>query len=389
LILQALVLFLRSFNRIGAMIRHLRTDDYGEGNGFFLAFGMVYLAAAVCVALIFMPPPRAPVPAGTFTEQTLRDESRGLDLPIRVYGAEGGAGPRPLLIVVPSVIGTADSLDSVCREFRKKGFFVVTGFHADAATPFSALFAFMAGTRLKAANQAGRALENTRLQDARFLVSAVVDRTARGDPVFAGADPERIVLVGYGTGAAGITLLAGSIDLGAVKAAIAVEGPVLSYYATEQGKAESVHIFSRVLERLVPDAVIGIGTVPATRIPLLFIVSDRAREPLFRDTRYAGILRVLRLSPVPAAVASVGGAGYFDFSELAVEYPLYSGLYRDAEGRRATVNRHIRESTTLAANFAALHLGSGLLRTDRVMADVKVELSGPWNSDGVKGILSP
>jgi len=389
LILLSLLMLIRSLPRIGAMIRRLRTDDYGEGNIFFLAIGIVCLTAAVGIALVFMPEPREPAPDGAFAALTLRDESRQLDFPIRVYGAEPGHGSSPLLIIVPSAIGTADSLDSVCREFRKKGFFVVTGFHAETLDPVSALFSFIGGMKIKAANQSGRVLENTRLLDARFLVSAAVNAVAMGEPEFAGADPERIVLAGYGTGAAGITLLASSIDSGTVKAAIAVEGPVLTYYETEEAGAATGNVFRRMLDKMIPDAVIGIGTVPASRIPLLLIVSGQARDPVYRDTRYASILRVLRMSRVPAALASVSGAGSFDFSAVAVEYPLYSGLYRGAEGRAAAVSRHIHESTTLAANFAALFLNFEAIRTDKVMADVEVELSGSWNSDGVKGILSP
>jgi hypothetical protein len=122
------------------------------------------------------------------------------------------------------------------------------------------------------------------------------------------------------------------------------------------GKVKDVWHF-----RTVQGAIRGDESTHALRVPTMLLTSDWVRDVSRRDKRYGTLVRVLRLSSAPCAIVSAAGAGPLDYTDIPVDYPVFSFF---ARGRDTFIPRgtpFAARAADLTASFAAGALESGKL----------------------------
>jgi hypothetical protein len=389
--------------RIPAMIsiRRAGADDYLEKKTLFsLIAGLLLLAFALYPAFRFSSLESA-APDSEVLSFTLQDDDTKRVFNVRLYTARERGSSRPLLVLGPPVFG-APALEDVCAELAGKGFTVLFYTRRDPVSPaerFRQFRAFSAGTRSAAANERGRALEEAGRRDLLAVLGSIAGNPELGEglSLFDLASREDLFLAGYDISASSLVLLAGSPSFTrtwqAVKGIIAVESPLWSLYREEE----------RVFEALPPDAgwfasvrtglgnwaaslkpkkIAGLREIPATGIPVLYLVSDRALDAKYR-LKYEAVFGSLRAGKKPAVLAAACGAGPLDYAGFPSKYPLLSRLY---DGRQEDVwkGRQAAGGTAqIIANFAAVLLeaegASGVpLSVEPLPQGIRLE-SGNWN----------
>jgi hypothetical protein len=396
---------------------------------------LALLVPALGIALFFAPVLDSALLEEGVTQAALKDEGRGEELFLRVYGGyaggQGGSGPcagslKPLLLLIPPLSGSVTVIDRVCGELRDAGFTALTysrrGFDSPAVGPDGKKYALPPSKRARlfkaesrggaevSANAIGRSLEEGRRRDIAFLLgkigqnrpSAGADeaalRAALGE-----ADLSAVFLAGYGAGGAALLELSGAPDFTlrypAVKGIIAVESPLLSVLTGEEAPAPPpphdnwfIAVWSGIRGRaaaLRPRKITGIGEVPRPGVPVCFILADMAGEPRRREGRYAAILKVFRNAKVPAILAAAAGAGPLDYSDIPGKYPVYPVLrFRGKPQPEGPIRgaRGPEETAALMANFAAAVLedaGAGRafpVRKPLEPRNFRIEANAVWNS---------
>jgi hypothetical protein len=274
------------------------------------------------------------------------------------------------------------------------------------------------------ANAIGRSLEEERKQDIEFLLAQI-----RQNHVFRnsleGTNPDYVFLAGYGAGGSAMVLLAGSPGFAGlypfVKGIIAVESPILSALEREAPGAPDPAPRGRGWFRSLwagirgwaaefrPKKITGAARVPGPQIPVLFLVSDRALTPKYRDKRYGTILRILHESEGPSVFAAINGAGPLDYSDVSGKYPLFSSLFSGYGEKPGPYPYFIQRTAALMANFSALLLEEASAEAGaeapeeasaeqpespvtapqriRFTGDIHIETGGTWNYGGREYIL--
>jgi dienelactone hydrolase len=395
LLLLALVVNCANLPSLGALLSHLRNDDFRERNPLLVVLALILLAGAAGIALYFRPAPGPALLSRGVGAFSLEDEARGVRLTVRIYGPEDGGAippgePRPVMVMVPPAAGSVGSIDRVCGELRDLGFTVISysrgGFDFPAigedgrkiqppADQILRLLRVMSRGHVSAAvNAQGRLMEDQRRQDTAFLLArvgeSVPSRDAFPPGALAGADRKRVFLVGYGAGGAAVLLLAGAPDFASrypgVRGLIAVESPVLSALRGDEREeppplGEDAGWFRAIgfgisnwARGLKPQRITGMTAVPAPAVPLLLLVSDRALQDRYVERRYGTLWRLFDDAKKPAILAAVPGAGPLDYSDIPLKYPLYAALFPGAGAPLWSNGEIPRNTAALMANFAAL-----------------------------------
>jgi hypothetical protein len=400
------------------------------------------LVPALGIAVFFAPVSESALLEAGVTSTALRDEERGVDIFLRIYGGYNDkndtqdnrqqkrlAGQRPILFLVPPISGSVTVVDGVCGELRDAGFTVVSysrrGFDSPAIGPEGKKHRLSLNKRVQlfraeswgrvtvAANAIGRALEEERRRDAEFLLGQL--RPNGPLPVFiadalAEADRSTVFLAGYDAGGAALLELAGGPDFAArypaVKGLIAVESPLLSVLTREETPAPPpndnrfIALWSEICRRvasLLPQRITSIGEVPRPGVPVCFILSDKVTETRHRDNRYGTILKILHNAAVPAILTAAVGAGPLDYSDIPEKYPLYP-FFRPG-GKRSLLQRTHGpgETAALMTNFAAAVLdidqegvekaAQVLPRKPLTLQNFHIETNDDWNSLKKESIL--
>ncbi|MDR0402648.1 MAG: hypothetical protein LBH35_03560 [Treponema sp.] len=377
---------LTNLNAVISLFSHLHNDDYRDRGLLYTAVNLAVFGFVLWIALYYSPPFDM-APYEKARTMLLQDRGRNEELWLRIYAPEpdlSSQALRPLLLLVPPVAGSVTVTDAVCAGLVEKGFTVLSysrpGFDSPAVSesgvyrrlPFSRLFrlgnALCRGLTDAAANAAGRELEEGREKDVEFLLAELSwNKTLRDG--LSGADKNCVFLAGYGAGGAALVSFAAAPDFAArfsqVKGIIALESPLYSSIdcdppppsppPTENPLIAFFRETGVFFRNLVPRKVNGVGAVPEPEIPLMFVVSDRVRE---RGGRYETILKTLNSARGPVLVASLSGAGPFDYSDSPRLYPIYSFLFRGGETGRAK-EEYPGITAALMANFAAFVMESG------------------------------
>jgi hypothetical protein len=424
LLIYTIILNIANIPSIISFLSRLQGDDFRERGMFFTLLGIGALIIVTGIALRFSPRSGPDLDAGVRTG-LIRDEARGAELFLRVYGPEDAGRPRPLMLLIPPVMASVTAVDRVCVELEARGFTVITYSrrHFDSpavgengqktgvsvAANIGLLRSLTLGTRSESANALGRTLETERIGDIRFLLSYIKQNARSRDSVLSGADPERLFMAGYGAGGSALTLLSGSRefveDTPSLRGIISVEGLLLSAFRGEPkgsnpipddaGWFYSLWMGLRGwLSDLRGKKIIGAGSVPRPGLPILFIVSDRVLDPRYRDERYAAILKTLRGSEGAAILAAVPGAGPLDYSDSPEKFPLYGALFPGMGEDIWEDETFIRGTASLMANFAAMTLAGDPARftpPERTRLDKRIylETGGTWNLPERGYILGP
>jgi hypothetical protein len=311
----------------------------------------------------------------------LRNEAKDQDYTLYIYEApEPSHLLKPLLFLVPPDTGSVQAVDRLCAALRDRGFSVLSyrrrGFDSPA-NYLAWLRSFRWGTVFQKANRAGRNLEEKRREDIEFLLPHIRQNNLFLVP---GANPEALILAGWGAGGSALSYLAGAdadisyaagrtgrIVGGGVRGIVVVESRFWSLWNGEERQKLPVPpeadwlLRGRILALnwlggLSPPRIKGLGTPPRPRFPLLYLASDWALGLNPAEGDYAAAYALLRGSANPAAIASFDGAGPLDYTDYPVDYPLYPSLF-PGRGRRGLLSGDFTGKTAdLIANFSALLL---------------------------------
>jgi hypothetical protein len=335
--------------------------------------------------------------------------------------AIAGAALRtsPLLVLVPPAAGSLTAVDRICGELSRRGFTVLSysrrGIDAPAiresgkkqmlspARTIRLLRATLWGTKSAAANAIGGALETERMQDINYLLSSLTQRGGIGNWLPEEADRDRIFIAGYGAGGAALIRLGGAPEFvernPGVRGIIALESPVLSalkpaplktLQITKEEVGGLYFFWANVAARfsaLEPKKISGIGTLPLSDIPVLFILSDRVLYSRDRERRYLSVLEIFRTGSKPIALAAVPGAGPLDYSDVPEKYPLLSLLFPGDQPPLWSKEDHAPGTASLITNFAALLIGTGGLQRTALDRNIYIDTNRAWNLPDGKYIL--
>ncbi|MDR1506105.1 MAG: hypothetical protein LBI67_03285 [Treponema sp.] len=424
----ALYMCIINFGPVVSIFSQSYNDDYRDRGLLYTITSLAVFGIVLWTALYYSPPVDM-VPYEKAGTLQLRDRGRNEDLWVRLYVSDApadtarAAGPRPLLLLVPPVAGSVAVTDAVCTGLMERGFTVVSysrpGFDSPALAEsgeYRRLFlpqlislanALGRGLTDMTANAAGRALEEGRKQDVEFLLGELFQNKTLQD-MLPGTDRGCVFLAGYGAGGAALVTLSSAPEFVSrftqVQGVIALESPLYGSVEGERPPPPPPHtdnpaaaFFYGVrgfFRNFVPRRVTGIGDVPRPQIPVMFVVSDRVSEE--RNGRYQTIAKVLSSARSPVLLASLSGAGPFDYSDSPKMYPVYSFLFRGKTGRIRPAPDYPVITAGLMANFAAFIMESGEF-ADRTAAlpektpffDVTLEPGGVWNLPDSRFILQP
>lgn len=406
----------------------LHNDDFHDRGLIFILPAALFLALTMAVALIFAP---AELPAAAAPKVvTIQNERQNRNYTLHIFGlaedaADGGlaAGPsqaldgrqgrgrqgrylRPLLLVIPPDAGGIQAVDALCASLADRGFTVIS-YSSTQAERYRIWQSFRNGTVTKKANDFGRDLESGRREDLEFLLPHI---RRNSNVIVPGADPDKLIIAGYGSGGAAAAYLAADPAFAAqnkqLQGIIAVESGFWSSYRPEERALLPIPVDANRFNRarilvqnwfagLKPLKIAGLGTVPRPNIPALYLVSDRALEGA-AQTRYAAIFDLLqKAAPAPAALIALKGAGPLDYTDYPAEYPLYSALFPAQDKKAGLQGRDFIEDTAaLITGFAAAVLQApDTLRKGATRAEFHLTSRSwedpSWNLRDLRVILNP
>lgn len=344
-----------------SLLQRLREDEDRTPSLVLFFIGFLFLSVTGAVAIVFSPSKEflsgkdtAPLAAAKDNYETfvLKDSSVGTEYFIRSYKVSAEK-TRGTILVIPPVSGSVEVVDSICTPLFAKGLSIVTlsqngldlpaydVLHKPVAPSIKRtaeyLLSFIAGLRYKTPNEYGRSIEDERLR----AIERVISQGEYELPLY---------IIGYGAGgAAALRYLAQHKD-NPVSALINIEGPL--FYSLEfnerDREASGVKGF---FATLLPRSFSHIGTVPLIEKPLMVLVSDRIKKTEERDYRYATLVRVVHQAEAPAVLVALTGAGPFDYSDVTVQYPIYSALMSGIGNRVRSSDYYVESTAALINNF--------------------------------------
>jgi hypothetical protein len=429
LIVYAIIMNIANFPALGAVVWHLKNDNFRDrgimSSGVFLALLVAVTALAVCFA------PSMDITITGALSATIRDKGRNADLFLQAYVPELPEGTetakkRPLLLLMPPATGSLLAVDRLCGELSRRGFTALAysrrSIDAPAIQPdgrrrllspirtLRLLRALFQGTLWASANAIGRSLEAERRQDLAFLLSSLQNRAdaeLRGTfEILLGENTDRnvIFIAGYGAGGAAAALLSAEPGFAArnpaVRGIIGLESPILSAMAqvpppspaTGNRRAGRLQIFLTHLDakiaNLGPKRVRGIDRAPQPEVPVLFILSDQALlYSRRREQRYLSVMETYRRAANPAALVIVPGAGPLDYSDVPEKYPLLSRLFPGDAAPLWARKEYSPGTASLIANFSAASLEDGAIQRTPLDRAIYVETNRAWNLTAAEYIL--
>ncbi|MDR2758685.1 MAG: hypothetical protein LBB78_04840 [Spirochaetaceae bacterium] len=423
LLLYTFSLTIAYITPVFTLLKHSPLDIIPEKRSVFAIAAAILLVPTAGIAFFFTPSQETGlVSEGVFTRKVYNLPEK-TEFMLRIYGSGEGEAPggarRPLMLLVPPIAGSVSVIDQVCLKLWERGFTVISysrlfdisqqGEGGPYGTSIAAVYRLFRvhtrGFKLLSVNTAGRALEAERIKEIQFLLS-YIQADHRGDSVFAGVDTANIFIAGYGIGGGALTQLAGSPGFNrtnpGVKGIIAVEGPIFSAFTGEepppQAAGEDLSWFRslragivRWFSRWRPLRITGLGVVPRPEVPALYLVSDKAPDPRYRDTRYAAVFQALHGSREPAVLAAVPGAGILDYTDIPEKFPFYRVLFPGKKQSPWDRDRRdfVKETAAMMTNFAVLFLENSpaLPRREQLGQDIYLETGGAWNFRNPRSIL--
>ncbi|GHV11482.1 hypothetical protein FACS189491_02790 [Spirochaetia bacterium] len=396
-------------------------DGFRDQRLIFILPAALLLIPVIALALFFAP--MDPIEEAASPKiVNIRDEKQNHNYTLHIFGLTEDAGTsanRPLLLVVPPEAGGIGAVNGLCANLADRGFMVISytrrGLDSFAPVKLYRMWqSFRKGTVSKKANDFGRALETGRREDLEFLLPQLRRNSGNLIP---GADPETLIIAGYGAGGAAAAYLAADPAFinknRQLRGIVTVESGFWSVYRPEER-----------IPLLVPDSanwfknawiaiqnwftglrtlkMTGLGTIPQPNVPVLYAVSDRAVDPQTghfapeaAQGRYRAAFDLLqKAGPAPAALVALKGAGPLDYTDYPVEYPLYSALFLGLEKTGSQGRDFMEDTAAVITGFAAAVLKAPeTLRKGATRADFHLSTRSwedpSWNLGDLRYILNP
>lgn len=357
---------------------------------------LVFLTAAVIPMFAFSSRAYSEAEENARAAITLNVGNTDKDYVLRIYEAGQpdtfSAIPKPVVFIIPPELGSAASVDLICRELRGKGYTVVTYSRRGLDAPLGHWRIFRRGTDLYSVNERGKNLEAERKADIEFLLPLLpssLGAAGRGE-----APP--LLLAGYGAGGSALAYLAGENDFasryGKVLGVIAIECRLWSSYRKKDPHESDIPVsagkvryqwglFTNRLRNIGPQRVIRMGPLPGMNIPIMYLLSGRALDAPKGQLPYEAIFDALRSSSGPVTLAAVESAGPLDYQDFPYTYPVYSFLLPGLKDAQKSENP-IADTAGIIGNFAVYLLEragaaeTGTLPRQTIEAPVYLESKG-------------
>ena len=400
-----LILVFAFFSTI-ANLRSLANKTFHEERPFLSAFALILLIAAALPMFAFFPrtADEEAEPAQTLA---VRNEILDRQYFLRVYGAV--RPERPLIFIVPPEVGSAASIDLVCKSLEKNGFTVVTYFRKGFDTPLidengkrhlasapkllSYWHTFQNAAGLASANEKGKKLEEERRSDITFLlprIFSLVDENELLPPV---------LLAGYGAGGSALAYMAGESGFAArysnVLGVAAIESRLWSAYQSESPAVFELPTTGKIPARLwaritgffrglSPRRVELSPSLPRAGLPVMYAVSGRALDSQEKQNPYRAVLELMQSGGGPAALAALEGAGPFDYQDYPLTHPVYSFLFPGMKGAQKS-KTPVNDAAGVIGNFAIMLMERNGITGPRSAVQGRTAIQGSLHTES-KGI---
>lgn len=293
---------------------------------------------------------------------------------IRVYGTV--QADRPLIVLAAPEIGSAASVDLVCRELYKKNYTIVT-YYFRGNDLFKRYAAFPAqlvkhwhivrnASVFASAHKQGKIREEERRAEIEYLLSRLPSLLNAGK----GSLPP-LLLVGYGTSGSALAYLAGDDRFISrydnVLGTVAIESrlwssylPVLPAMSVPKSGGKIQRYWTGFINRLNtmrPQRVSRSGLLPGAEVsgntlPVLYLISGRALDVPQGQKPYRAVFDTLRSGSGPVALAAIEGAGPLDYQDYPFTHPIYSFFLPGLKGAQQSENP-ISDTASIIGNFAS------------------------------------
>jgi hypothetical protein len=371
----------------------LHIKDSFRNKGPLFTVCMIILLGTVAIPMFAFPPPihMNMEEAETAKVEKINNRITGShgaynrEYSLLIYGAV--QADRPLIFLVPPEIGSAASVNLVCRELQKYNYTVVTytrkenvPFRIDKNTWIRSIFParllrywLVSGKAagLALVNELGKIMETERRTEIEFLLSrlpAFVDVTGNDRlPPF--------LLVGYGAGGSALAYLAGESEFvlrhANVLGVVAIESRLWSSYLPVPRDIPKTPVDDNIVLRywtiavnyfnsIRPQGISRNGPLPGngnsdSGFPVLYLISGRALDS--PQKFYQAVFDILRSGSHPVALAAIQETGPLDYQDYPVTHPLYSFLLpgrKDAQKNAAKKHEDpIGDTAGIIGNFAS------------------------------------
>ena len=392
----------------------LRDDDiYGSFRKtrlFFVVPFLLVLAASVWIALYFTPQKDTAFCAqGVFTLKTSSGTDGEKEYFLRLYTdvSDNRPSQRPLIAILPPMLGSLAAVDQVACELRDRGFTVLVSSRRGFDSPAIHISAdgrkerhgigavewlrrirlYFFGNVSEKKYLWGRSMEEARKEDLFFLLSLLRENVwfeGQGR-LFDFASRDAVFFAGYDAGGSALILAGDSLGstvpeadlrfgMGSaaqyrntpeirIRGFIAVDSFIWSAYRLAEKEipelppgagwfASVKHGINRWLLGIKPKEVSGPEKPEQTYGAFLFLAGGKKT-----DYRFLSISSVFEAAKGRSVLVSADGTGSLDFSDFPFRYPLIADLVRGRQNHLWEDFNAPAVTAGIIANFAAQLIG--------------------------------
>ncbi|MDR0526213.1 MAG: hypothetical protein LBG79_00125 [Spirochaetaceae bacterium] len=318
------------------------SEDTERGPLYFLV--MFFLLIAVeFIALRFLPITQTDTLVNT-QSVNVSDPLNNNKYYIRIYDKNLKTSSKPLLIVVPPVLGSNAIVDTLCETLAGDGGMVlcfsrkdfdIPAVNEEARTDFphvsvlrKSFLSIISGTENKKANIAGRFFESERIKDIEFIVPFAIKKYM----------PDSVRIAAFGAGGSALVLLCNNEEFNkyGIESAVIIESKLYSLLETRQADTVYNKTKGGVITNFINSVLVWVNEhrekplepvneTPSPLFPLEVITADTLQDENTGSNR--ALLAFVRKNK-QVKLNVVPGTGPADFCDAPLKYPFITALLR-------------------------------------------------------------